>query len=123
VLAFLPGLQPGAISAKGFGGDITVASGGDVLASQGANALTEFTATGSKPGTIKVESPEVDLTGELAPLVSAIIQSGATLAPTCGMRLYGDQSSFTLEGSNGLPPDPGAEQPSGPKATTQPAGR
>ena len=123
-LLLQPGVRPAAISAnaiKGAGGNIIVAPGGQVLASQGINALVTLTATGSKPGTIKLDSPEVELIDEVAPLVSIVVENGLALAPTCGMQVGPDQSSFTLEGGNGLPLVPDQMQPSSPAAATQPA--
>jgi hypothetical protein len=70
------------------------------------SALSEFSVKGVENGTIELQSPELDLSGELTPLVSAVVQSNLTLAPTCGMQAGPDESSFTLEGGNGLPLDP-----------------
>jgi hypothetical protein len=114
LLLFLPGIQTKAISAdarKGGGGNIFVSRGGDVLASPQSMAADEFSATGSKEGTIKIESPDVDLSGVLAPLVSSLVNNELSLAPACMTQVESDQSSFTVEGENGLPPDPGAAGP------------
>jgi filamentous hemagglutinin family protein len=122
VLTFQPLLMAGAISAnanQGHGGNIVVAPGGDLLLPQGASASAEFSATGREPGTITVEAPELNLAGELTPLLSPLIQPGVTLAPACGMQVGQDESSFVIEGGNGLPADPGNLLGSG-LDTTQP---
>ena len=83
----------------------------------------DSSSLGGLAGKITVEAPNVDLSGELVPLVSSLAASVVTLAPNCGMRLGPNQSSFTLEGGNGLPLDPGNMQPSGPEPTTRPSSR
>ena len=117
VLSFSPGLQKGAVSAnagrtgEGNGGKITVAAGGEVIAPFGIEAARYFTATGKVHGTIDLRSPQIDLINEVAPLVAALTTNELSLAPACSMQVAPNQSSFSVEGGNGLPQVPDELQP------------
>src|SRR5207248_1180393 len=97
---------------QGNGGNITIESGKFLRPPGTPTNAIDSSSRGGLAGTIKVESPEVDLTGELVPLVTSLDAAGVTLVPACGRQLGAGQSSFTLEGGNGLPTEPEAWAPS-----------
>jgi filamentous hemagglutinin family protein len=122
-LTFLPGVGKDAITAsanQGNGGNIQIDSS-VFLRPPGtpANAI-DSSSLGGIAGTITIDTPDVDLAGELVPLVSSLAAPGIALVPNCGMQVGPDQSSFTLEGGNGLPLDPANLRPAGATPTTQP---
>lgn len=57
--------------------------------------------------------PQTDLSGAIAALRAAAADTGAQLAPQCGLRLGGDVSSFLVTGRGGAPPEPGGPMPAG----------
>jgi hypothetical protein len=125
-LAFLRGVGVDAISAnanQGNGGNITLQTAVFIRPADTPADAINSSSVGGIAGKITVQSPEVDLTGELVPLISSLNSADVTLVPNCGMQLGLNQSSFTLEGGNGLPSDPANLQPSQPQPTTRPVGR
>jgi filamentous hemagglutinin family protein len=126
----LRNVNGGSNASAGSGGNITMDSEFIVLnqsqinanaaAGQGGNILLEgsyylnsgsdITATGATSGTIIITSPELDLSGALVGLPSALIGAETQLQETCAMAINGDFSSFLAVGQGDVEAAPDEAQ-------------
>ena len=93
----------------GIGGDIQITAG-QILRSPGS-LISAVAGVSGIDGTIVVDAPEIDLSGDLVILQAPAFDAAALLRERCAARRDVGASSFTGTGRGGLPPSP--DQPLG----------
>jgi hypothetical protein len=91
------------------GGNITIMS--DYFL-QSATTIDPFSAVRLARDGQRPRPRKVDLSGSLIGLPGSLLDAGAQLRPDCGVRLFGNVSSFIVLGRGGLPVAPGGFVPS-----------
>jgi len=91
----------------GQGGNITFVTKGFL---QQESTISVFGGVAS--GIITIQSPNVDLTGIIAPLPVSLFDAEAQLQPYCGLELSGNVSSFLVRGKGGVALEPSGASPS-----------
>ncbi len=105
-------LDNGAIQANAFGGP-----GGNILIVANnfiatPDSIVEASSQLGIPGTVRIESPDTDVTTGVAVLSESLMDAAARLAQQCGARGGRTLASFVGVGRGGLPVQPGAAMPS-----------
>ena len=57
-------------------------------------------------GSVSIAAPDVDLSGNLAPLSTELLDAESQLRPQCAVRLPLGLSSFVVVGRGGVPVEP-----------------
>ena len=108
-LVFLDGSRIIASAIGGSGGNITIVAG---LFLASPDSVINASSSLGISGSISIQAPTTNLSGTLAPLPEDFLQAAGLLRARCAAQLSGKASSFVLAGRDGLPPEPGALQPS-----------
>ncbi len=93
-------------STRGNGGSINII-GDVVLIDSFSRQNISVSSTFGESGTINIESPIQNLSGAIAPLPESIIEVAALYSAQCAGQKGGQFSSFTLQGRDRIPLEPG----------------
>jgi filamentous hemagglutinin family protein len=91
----------------GNGGNININSGFFLQSDSSVTASSQFGLEGS----VSISAPDVDLSGNLAPLSTELLDAESQLRPQCAVRLPLGSSSFVIVGRGGVPVEPDALLP------------
>ncbi len=105
-------LERGTIAANAFGGP-----GGNILIVANnfiatPDSVVEASSQLGINGTVRIDSPDTDVTTGVAVLTESLMNAAARLAQQCGARGGRTLASFVGVGRGGLPVQPGAAMPS-----------
>ncbi|MDH5587489.1 MAG: hypothetical protein OEZ05_12755, partial [Nitrospirota bacterium] len=91
---------------QGNGGNINIAGNVVLIDSFSAQNITASSNTGVS-GNINIDSPIQNLSGAIAPLPESIVEVAALYSAQCAGQKGGQFSSFTLQGRDRIPLEPG----------------